>query len=292
MTKLKEYISDFVNYLVLERGLSDNTVRAYKTDCLQFSSFLSEEKNNQVNDISKEDFISFLSDLQTKGYSSASSARKTISIREFFAFLKRENYINVNEIKFIESPTVWSKIPVVLTCEEVENLLNAPDTTCWIGLRDKAFFELLYSTGMRVSEACDLDLYDIKECEVLVRGKGGKDRMVPINPIAIGFIDAYLGKSRLDNPENAVFLNENGKRIDRVSIWKRLKYYTNKAGIKKKVSPHTLRHSFATHMLEGGCDLRVLQEILGHSDVNMTSRYIHISTKHISKSFDMFHPRP
>ncbi|MBI3900993.1 MAG: tyrosine-type recombinase/integrase [Chlamydiia bacterium] len=195
---------------------------------------------------------------------------------------------------FLDLPKVWQWIPEVLSVEEVEALLEMPQEMNFIEMRDKAMLELLYATGMRVSELCQCEIGDVGDGFVKVRGKGRKERLIPVGKKAIEAIDLFLLHFRGDvvGKETPLFITKRGKRIDRIAVWERVKFWTEQAGIKKKVSPHTLRHSFATHLLERGADLRVIQELLGHEDIGTTDRYTHMRSDLIKKSFDAFHPRP
>jgi integrase/recombinase XerD len=182
-----------------------------------------------------------------------------------------------------------------MSASEVDQLLQAQDRDTYVGARDFAALQVMYASGLRVSELCSLNLFDINEESVRVKGKGGKERVIPIAKVAIGAVDQYLGKFRQQveaEEEHALFLTGSGKRIDRVLIWNRIKYYAKKAQIQKNISPHTLRHSFATHLLENGADLRIIQEMLGHASIATTDRYTHISHKHLHEAFQAFHPRP
>jgi integrase/recombinase XerD len=190
---------------------------------------------------------------------------------------------------------MWQLIPEVLSVAEVDALLKAPDVATAAGARDRAVLQVIYACGLRVSEACGLNLQDVGDQIVRVRGKGGKERVVPIAKSAVEAIDDYLTRFRQEGERAKhppLFVSEKGKRIDRILVWKRVKHYAEIAGIRKEISPHTLRHSFATHLLENGADLRVIQEMLGHSNIQTTDRYTHISQRHLAEAFEAFHPRP
>lgn len=192
---------------------------------------------------------------------------------------------------YLDSPKLWQLLPEVLSCAEVDGLLAMPDTTTDIGARDKAILEVLYASGLRVSEVCSLDLHDLDDEMVKVTGKGGKQRVVPIAASAVKWVDHYLLHHRKgEEKEEALFLSMKGKRVDRIAIWNRLKQYAKQAGIQKNISPHTLRHSFATHLLENGADLRVIQEMLGHASIATTDRYTHIQQRYLQEAFEKFHP--
>jgi integrase/recombinase XerD len=186
---------------------------------------------------------------------------------------------------------MWQLIPEVLTVEEVTRFLGAPDRETAVGARDFAIFQVMYASGLRVSELCGLNIGDISDDQVRVRGKGNKERVVPIAASAVAAVDHYLVHSRKEG-DGALFLSNRGQRIDRVAVWERVKFYAKKAVISKEISPHTLRHSFATHLLENGADLRVIQELLGHANIATTDRYTHVSRKHLHAAFEKFHPKP
>ncbi|MBS0628514.1 MAG: site-specific tyrosine recombinase XerD [Verrucomicrobia bacterium] len=288
---MKNWIQDFLVYLASEKGLAQNTLIAYETDLLAFIKFLGDK---DLKLVSKKDVIGFIEFKQKKGLASSSLCRALIAIKVFFRFLKKESLLQIEEIAFLESPKIWQLIPEVLSLEEVDLLLKAPDVKSFLGCRDRAILEVMYASGLRVSEVCNLDFLDVGEESVRVKGKGGKERIVPIAKASLARVDEYLVKFRDQSKEliEALFVTTKGKRIDRVNVWNRIKLYAKKAGLEKNISPHTLRHSFATHLLENGADLRVIQEMLGHAHIATTDRYTHISQKHLTTSFDSFHPRP
>jgi integrase/recombinase XerD len=215
-----------------------------------------------------------------------------IAVKVFFRYLKREGMIPQDPTLHLDTPKLWQLIPEVLSCEEVERLLAAPDQESPVGARDRAILEVLYASGLRVSEVCSLNIQDLDDTTLRVKGKGGKERVVPIAEVAVKAVDDYLTRFRGEQEEEALFLNERGKRMDRQLVWKQIKFYAKKAGIDKRISPHTLRHSFATHLLDNGADLRVIQEMLGHASIATTDRYTHVSQHHLKSAFDAFHPRP
>lgn len=278
-------LDDFLSYIGVEKGLSINTLKAYGHDIRRFL----EKVKHDVDD---EEIIAYLSLLKEEGFSSSSIYRKLMALRVFFRFLKREGCIEKDPTKLLESPKIWQLIPEVLTSEEIETLLTAPDQESEEGMRDQAILETLYATGIRVSELCMLNVHDVGEQMIRVIGKGGKERVIPIGEQALCAIDAYLAKWRNDQGERRpLFLSKRRQRINRTMVWERVKFYAKKVGIHKKISPHTLRHSFATHLLDHGADLRVIQEMLGHADIGTTDRYTHLSNKRLFEAFDTFHPR-
>ncbi len=288
-------LSDFLSYLGSERGLSSHTLLAYRRDVEMFFALLKQRGRSDLTQVQEEDVIAFLELLKGQHYASSSICRSLVAVKVFFRFLKREKAIPSDPTAHLDSPQLWQLIPEVLTYQEVEALLNCPDPSNSIGARDKAVFEVMYASGLRVSEVCGLNLFDVNERTVRVKGKGGKHREVPIGQAALDAVDYYLLHFRgevADGKEAPLFVTEKGKRIDRTLVWHRIKLYGKQAGIGKVLSPHTLRHSFATHLLENGADLRVIQEMLGHASIATTDRYTHISQQHLSQAFSAFHPRP
>jgi integrase/recombinase XerD len=288
---MDRFLESFVSYLVSERGFSPHTIAAYAKDVRFFLVFL-KEKAGALEHVKKEDFFSYLSFLQAKNYASSSIYRIMVSIKLFFRFLKKEGLLGQNIIQDVDLPKIWQLIPSVLSMEEVERLLKEPVCEDFIGSRDRAILELLYATGIRVSECCQLKISDVDDAFVKVHGKGRKDRIIPIGKSALEAIDHYLVHFYQKGTSDCLFISRSGKPIDRQTVWQRVKFYAKKAGIEKTISPHTLRHSFATHLLENGADLRLIQEMLGHEDVATTDRYTHISASHLARAFSAFHPRP
>lgn len=286
------HFHDFLNYITSERGLAENTLQAYGRD---IEMFLSYTQIPSFDAVTEEHFLLFLSDLQKRGYASASIARTFIALKVFFRFLKREEIILVNPTLYLNTPKLWQLIPEVLSTREIEKLLSAPDIETEQGCCDRAVLELLYSSGLRVSELCHLKITDVDDTFVKVKGKGGKERLVPVGRAAISAIDDYLNRFRDHQgaeEQTALFITSRGRPLTRFEVWKRIKFYAKMAGIVKNVSPHTFRHSFATHLLDGGADLRVIQELLGHASIDSTDRYTHISHRRLLEAFTAFHPRP
>lgn len=291
---MDELVEDFIVYIGTEKGLSKNTVEAYRRDVYYFITFLSNSGICEITEVKQEQIISHLAALKNRGYATASLSRALIAIKVFFRFLKRERIVDHNVAFYLESPKLWQLIPDILSSEEIERLIALPDDQTFLGARDKAIMEILYGSGLRVSEACGLKIYDVGDEFVKVFGKGGKERLVPIGREAVKAIDHYLMFFRCQYESEELrhlFLTKNGRPIDRITVWKMIKEYARQAGIVKTVSPHTLRHSFATHLLDNGADLRVIQEMMGHATISSTDRYMHVSKAHIQKAFDAFHPR-
>ncbi len=283
------FIADFLSYIGSEKGLAINTLKAYGKDLDHFKLFLDRKNITGITNITEKELWAFLEYRKNQGLSSSTLCRNVISLKVFFRFLKREGHLKESLALYLESPHLWQLIPEVLTYEEVTRLLEAS-----ADLRTKAILELLYASGLRVSELCSLSLYDVDESSVRVKGKGGKERLVPVGCKAIEAIDAYLNGPReafSSEGEKHLFLSSRGKPLDRISLWRLIKKLGVQAGITKRISPHTLRHSFATHLLEGGADIRIIQDLLGHSNIQTTDRYTHISQKKVREAFYRCHNR-
>lgn len=291
---MRSEIDDFLAYIASEKGLAPNTVEAYKRDVEAFAAFLAGCKIDNFSLVTTDHIIAFMAKLKDAEYATASLCRSLIAIKVLFRFLLRENFIAANIALYLQTPKLWQLIPEVMTCEEIDKLLRQPDPSTAHGARDKAILEVLYASGLRVSELCGLNLYSMDDKFVRVMGKGSKERMVPIGSKAIQAVDHYLSyneKRSLDTQE-PLFITKSGKRIDRICIWRMIKEYAKQAGILKNISPHTLRHSFATHLLDNGADLRIIQEMLGHASIGSTDRYTHVSRTHLQEAFQAFHPMP
>jgi len=284
-------ILDFLDYLRSERGLSRHTIEAYGRDVRSFASFL---ETKEWHLVTSEHVLQFLTRLRAGSYATSSICRILVAVKVFFRFLKKEGLIHVDLGRYFETPKIWQLIPQVLNIEEVDALLAQPQLDDFIGSRDKAILELLYATGMRASELCQLRIQDLSDTFVKVKGKGKKERIIPVGKMALQAVDHFLQRFRGEMREEdaPLFVSRRGKRIDRVTIWNRVKAYARSAGITKSISPHTLRHSFATHLLENGADLRLIQDMLGHEDIGTTDRYTHVTGHRLKAAFQMFHPRP
>jgi len=291
---MQQWIEDFLAYLGAERGLAQNTLLSYRRDIALFTQVLQERGIKSAERIQEEDVIAFLAVLKQKGYATSSICRALVAIKMLHRFLKREKGVAKDVTLHLDSPKMWQLIPEVLTLSEVDRLLKAPDVSTAEGALDHAILHVIYASGLRVSEVCGLNLQDVDDHIVRVRGKGGKERIVPIAQSAVKALDHYLThyRTQVGDTQEALFVGAKGKRIDRTFVWKRVKAYAKAAGIVKEISPHTLRHCFATHLLENGADLRVIQEMLGHASISTTDRYTHISQRHLKEAFEAFHPRP
>lgn len=286
-------LNDFTIYLSSEKGLASNTLEAYKHDAEVFLDFLKKRNLENWSVIEQQHIIDFIALKKGEQYATSSLCRYLIAIKVLFRFLKREGIISNNVTLLLETPKLWQLIPEVLTQEEMDHLLSQPNIESMYGARDRAILEVLYASGLRVSELCQLKIYDVDDIYVRVKGKGGKERVVPIGKKALEAVDYYLNYRDTDenSREEALFVTKGNRPIDRITVWGRVKYYAKKAGIQKNISPHTFRHSFATHLLDNGADLRVIQDMLGHSNINSTDRYTHVSHRHIQEAFQSFHPR-
>lgn len=292
--KLRDPFEDFCCYLASERNLALSTQEGYGRDVSLFLRHLKDVREEKLESASEESLIGYLAFLKSKNLKESTIFRAFMAIKVFFRFLKREGYVASNITELIDSPKLWQLLPAILTVSEVTKLLNTPDSDEEEGSRDRAILELLYGSGLRVSEAVQLDIYDVDDAFVKVKGKGRKERVVPIGRKALSAIDSYLlhHRSNYESSSNqALFVTSKGKRVDRFLVWRKVKEYCKEAGIEKNIHPHTLRHSFATHLLDGGADLRVIQEMMGHSSIASTDRYMQVSTQHLSAAFLNFHPR-
>lgn len=290
-------LDEFLNYLTIEKGLSKNTIESYKRDLKSYMVYLKTKKIDSINSTDRALIVSYLLSMQKQGKASSSISRACAAIRSFYRFLFHENYIDDDPTLNIESPKLEKRLPRVLTVSEVETLLSQPKSNDPWELRDRAMLELLYSTGIRVSELISLTCEDIKLEMGFLRciGKGSKERIVPVGKIATFYVKKYIQEARnkflKKNNTDILFLNRYGEGLTRQGFWKIIKKYSKKAGIKKEITPHTLRHSFATHLLENGADLRSVQEMLGHADISTTQIYTHLTKSKMKEIYDKSHPR-
>lgn len=292
------FLKEYLNVLRLEKSLSENTISSYRNDLSSLIVFLEIKSVNDFSQVDHRLLNSFFKELQATGLSRTSAARYYSSIKGLFNYLFSNKYIKNNPVEKVSPPRLSKNLPSVLTFEEIDKILSVPDTTEKLGSRDKAVLEVLYACGLRVSELIGLKISNLFFDEEIIRvfGKGSKERLVPIGSSAIKWTNKYLSGSRplLEKKmksENIVFLNNRGTKLSRMGIWKIVERYTKEAGIQKEVHPHTFRHSFATHLLEGGADLRAVQEMLGHADISTTQIYTHIDRDYIKQVHRDFHPR-
>lgn len=290
-------IQDFIHYLTVERGLSANTTESYSRDLKQFEAYVQPLGITNLVHADKTAVMGYLIAMQKKGRSASTLSRHMAAIKAFFRYCLTEGLIAKDPTVNLESPRPQKKLPQILALEEVECLLNIPMKNNRTGLRDKAMLELLYATGLRVTELISLDISNVNLEMGFVRcfGKGAKERIIPLGSIAAKHIEEYLHTGRpklVKKPgETGLFLNHHGKQMTRQGFWKLIKKYANEVGITKEITPHTLRHSFATHLLENGADLRSVQEMLGHSDITTTQIYTHLTRGKLREVYTKTHPR-
>lgn len=289
-------LENFTEYLFVEKNLSDNSIAAYRNDLKQFIAFLKDKKINNPTDITRKNIIDFLIHLKKTDMSVSSIARHLVTIKVFFRFLILENLIKEDISAVIDSPRTWNILPEILTPSEINALLKAPDINKPLDLRDKAALELIYSCGLRISELVELKIFNINLNVPYLRctGKGDKERVLPIGSKAKDIMHNYIENVRPalnKNNTEYVFLNRSGDKITRQRLWQRIKFFVQQAGINKNVSPHTLRHSFATHLLSAGADLRIVQELLGHASIATTQIYTHVDKDRLKGIHKKFHPR-
>ncbi len=294
---MESYVNEFINYLAVERGLAQNTLESYGRDLKQFQTYLDNGNMEILKDSSRNTILGYLNNLQSKGRAVSTISRNLAAIKSFYQYLVRERYLDKDPAANLESPKIEKKLPKILTISEVEQLLKQPNGLLPTGLRDKAMLELLYATGIRVSELISLNISDINLDMGYIKcyGKGAKERIVPLGSIAAKCVQDYTGKGRpklvRTYDEAALFVNHHGNRLTRQGFWKIIKKYAQEANIHKDITPHTLRHSFATHLLENGADLRSVQEMLGHADISTTQIYTHVTKNHLKEVYDKAHPR-
>ena len=295
---MNELIEEFLGYLSVERGLSKNTLISYRQDLARFFEYLKSRRIASIERVTRQMISSFMMTEKDRGLSANSVSRELACLKSFFKFLVREHKVKEDVTSVIESPKLWKKLPSTLNLEEVVSILNAPNVKDLMGMRDRATLELMYATGMRVSELINLKMDDVNMDVGFVKclGKGSKERIVPFGKKAKESIARYLDKGRKNflkqKVSNFLFLTRLGRPMSRQTFWKIIKKYAREARIKKDITPHSLRHSFATHILERGADLRIVQELLGHSDISTTQIYTHVSKDRLKAIHKKFHPRP
>lgn len=294
---MNDLINDYLHSLKVERGLSDNTIISYRQELNHLSEYLTKAKITEIKDIDRYTILDYLNDLKKSGRARSSSIHTISSLRKFFKYLLITNQIEMDPMTNIDPPKSSHHLPSVLTTAEVEKLLKVPDTNDRLGVRDRTILEVMYATGLRVSELIALNLNELHLEMGLIEtvGKGNKKRIIPIGDVAIKWLNRYINGPRRellgDKSYNEIFLNQHGRPLTRQGVWKNLKAQVKKAGIDKNITPHTLRHSFATHLLENGADLRIVQELLGHADISTTQIYTHITRQRLVDVYDKYHPR-
>lgn len=287
-------LANFLNYLAVEKGLARNTLESYERDLRKYFFFM---RAKEPDSITRTDVVSFMAHLSSEGIATPSAARCLAAVRGFHKYLMTDEHARIDPTENIESPRGWKRLPKTISTADVDTLLAQPDPATLLGLRDKAMLELLYATGLRVSELMELKLRDInlERGYLVVMGKGSKERAVPMGELAMAAISRYLASGRAallkGGDADHVFISSRRRGMSRQMFWERIKHYAAKAGIGKTISPHTLRHSFATHMLDNGADLRAVQAMLGHSDISTTQIYTHVSRERLKKVHEKYHPR-
>ena len=294
---MEQLLDQFLHYLVVEKGLSKNTIEAYSHGLNRFLNHLRKKGVQEIREVGKFDVRGFLLVLKKKNLSAKTIVMNLVAIRTFFRFLIQEGILETNPIEDLESPKVAKTLPEILTVKEIEQLLEQPDLKTPLGMRDRAMLEILYATGMRVSELTHLPTHHVsmEGGYVLLYGKGSKERVVPLGSEAMKWIILYLKESRgilaKGKESPFLFINRSGKGMSRQGFWKNLKDYARRTGLRKRISPHLLRHSFASHLLEGGADLRSVQMMLGHVDISTTQIYTHVTGERLKKIHQRYHPR-
>jgi len=299
---MQEQINQFLDYLKAEKGYSNNTMAAYRNDLNQFLIFLQQLPAQQRPDgwdkVTRDNIISYILEMKEKEYASSTVARKVAAVKSFFKFLESTGQIKENPARDMETPRAEKHLPATISASEVDKLLEAPQGDSPAALRDRAMLELLYATGLRVSELVALNVDDVNFDDGVVRcmGKGKKERLLPIYDQALESLRTYLEKGRpkllgSNQQEKALFLNRRGTRLTRQGLWLIIKRYVQEVGIEENVTPHTLRHSFATHMLRGGADLRSVQQMLGHANISTTQIYTQVTPDRMREIYDETHPR-
>ncbi len=294
---MDQLLDRFLHYLIVEKGLSKNTIDAYRHGLTRFLSHLKEKGVKEIRDADKFHVRGFLQGLRKKNLNAKSIVRDLVAIRTFFRFLIEEALLESNPVEDLESPKVARTLPEILTLKEIEQILEQPDLRTPLGIRDRAMLEMLYATGMRVSELTRLPTHQVnlEGGYVLVYGKGSKERIIPLGSEALKWIAAYLktarGQLSKGRDSASLFVNRSGKGMSRQRFWKSLKEYARRAGLRKRITPHLLRHSFASHLLERGADLRSVQMMLGHVDISTTQIYTHVAGERLKKIHKQYHPR-
>lgn len=294
---LDQHIDRFVTHIRVERQLSPNTIEAYSRDLRFLNESLAKQGVKETDKVEERHILQFLMERGKQKISSRSAARTLVAIRRFFGFMLETKAITKDPTAQIESPSKWHKLPHVLTMEQVDNLLSQPDRKTHLGMRDHAILQLFYASGLRISEMATITLNQInlQKGFVIPYGKGSKERAVPVGSVAISAINDYIENARptliKGSHSDCLFVSRQGKGLTRQRLWMIVKRMARSAGINTNVTPHMLRHSFATHMLERGADLRSVQTMLGHADISTTQIYTHVSTKHLKEIYKKFHPR-
>jgi integrase/recombinase XerD len=288
------WVDRYLEHLVVIKGLSENSVSAYSTDLHDFLDFLA-ERDGSLESAEEQTLFLYLVSLRSRGLTSRSLARRISSLRTFFDYAAHEGWFTHNPARLLDGPKIQKLLPRVLSIEDMDRLLRQPDCTTKLGFRDRAILETMYAAGLRVSEICALRPLDFDAQAGILRvwGKGAKERFVPMHLSAQKYLETYLEswRPRFSPKQDAAFLNRSGTALTRQGLWKMIKRYALQAGIRQSISPHSIRHSFATHLLEGGADLRTLQVLLGHADISATEIYTHVQGKRLLDIHQAHHPR-
>lgn len=291
----KDILRQFINYLSVEKLLAKNSLLAYERDLKDYLAFLEKKKVTDLSRVNPREIREFLMSLKEHQLASSTISRHLVAVKIFHRFLVRERHLKQDVTSALESPKTWKRLPHALSVQDVEKMIKVPNARTARGVRDRAILELFYATGMRVSELVNLKLSDmnLESSFLKCTGKGNKERIIPLGRMAQEAIQAYLDRVRnkLTTKAQELFISQQKKKFSRQSLWGIIKKYAKDARINKRITPHTLRHSFATHLLERGADLRVVQELLGHSDISTTQIYTHISKDRLKGIHSQFHPR-
>lgn len=292
-------LEDYLIFLKIEKGLSLNTVESYKRDIIHYINYLESYSIKDWEEIDRYILLSFFSEERQSKKSDNTIIRQFSSLRKFHQFLKQEGYTSEDPMLYVQTPKKSDTLPKIISMNQVECLLHSPDTTKPLGIRDRAIIEVLYATGLRISELIELTTEEVHLSMKLIQvvGKGNKERLIPIGEMGTYWLDYYMthGRPHLlrksSKDTSVIFLNSRGEPLSRQGVWKKLKQLSREAGIQSSITPHTLRHSFATHLLENGADLRVVQELLGHSNISTTQIYTHITKHRLKDVYSQYHPR-
>ena len=294
---MEQLLDQFLHYLIVEKGLSRNTIEAYSHGLTRFLNHLRGKGVQEIREVGKFHIRGFLLALRGKNLNTKSIVRNLVAIRTFFRFLIQEGVLESNPVEELESPKVAKTLPEILTLKEIEQILEQPNLQTPLGTRDRAMLEMLYATGMRVSELTQLPIHQVnlEGGYVLLYGKGSKERIVPLGTEAMKWVTVYLKTARgilsKGKESPSLFINRSGKGMSRQRFWKSLKDYAQRAGLRKRITPHLFRHSFASHLLERGADLRSVQMMLGHADISTTQIYTHVTGERLKKVHKQYHPR-
>ncbi len=295
MSTITDQLHDFLNFLSVEKGLAQNSILAYESDLKKYLAFLHSKKVNDINRVTRDHITQFLFSEKQRKQEASSIARALVAVKLFHRFLVKEGLLKKDITSVLESPKLWKRLPSFLSIQEMGEIINAPNLRTATGVRDRAILELLYATGMRVSELVGLKRLDLNLEAGFLKclGKGSKERIIPLGRLAKEALERYFSKVRsTESKQEELFLGlKRTGKLSRQAVWQMIRHYAKQAKIKKKISPHTFRHSFATHLLERGADLRVVQELLGHSDIVTTQIYTHVSRDRLKKVHHEFHPR-